>query len=215
MMTLGMVETGTGVLSTSDRDRILEAMAECCAEAGYAETSVEAVLERADVDAASFEAHFAGKEDCALAALNRTVSETLTRISMAGSPVGDPLARRTQETKAMLELAAAQPGFCRLTLIEARQGGTPRMHGSYESAARVLALMMERIGEVGPNNGYIARATLGGIEALLRRELAAGRARQLPQLLSDIVYAALVPFVGQGEALRQAKQAARMAVEEG
>jgi AcrR family transcriptional regulator len=215
MAALGVIDTGIDVLSVSDRDRILEAMAECCAEAGYRETTVAAVVERAGLEPESFEAHFADKEDCALAALNKTVSEALARISMTAPFPADPLERRMRETKAMLELAAAQPEFCRLTLIEARQGGSARMHGSYESAARVLALMMERIVTVAPKNGYVARATLGGIEAVLRRELAAGRARRLPQLLSDIVYAALVPFVGQGEALRQAKQAAKVVAKEG
>jgi AcrR family transcriptional regulator len=214
-VTLGVGIADIDVLAVSDRDRILEAMAACCAESGYAETSVEAVLERAGVSAENFAAHFSGKEDCALAALNKTVSETLARISMAHSRAGDVVERRKFEVRAILELLAAQPGFAWLAYVEARQGGTPRMHGAYESAARVLALMMERAGGKTEKHAIAARAALGGAEAVVRRELAAGRSAQLPRLLGDFVYAALVPFVGQGEALRQAKQAARVAAEEG
>lgn len=212
---MGVASTGIDVLSVSDRDRILEAMAACCAEAGYAETTVEAVLRRADVSPDSFEAHFADKEDCALAALNKIVSETLARISMAQPRSSDLIERRKFEAKAILELMAAQPSFARLVYIEARQGGTARMHDSYESAARVLALMMQRVGRAAEKHGLAARAALGGAEAVVRRELAAGGAAQLPALLPDFVYAALVPFVGQREALRQAKEAARVAAEEG
>lgn len=212
---MGVVSTGTDVFAVSDRDRILQAMADCCAEAGYGKTTVEAVLERAAVESTTFESHFAGKEDCALAALNKVVSETLARVSMTNSAAGGPVDLRMFQVKAILELLAARPSFARLALIEARQGGTVKMHDSYESAARVLALMMERVGEVAEGRGPLARSALGAAEALVRRELAAGRASRLPQLLPDLVYVALVPFVGQGEALRQAKMAATVAAEEG
>lgn len=208
-----MLTTGSDLLTASDRDRILQAMADCCTETGYAETTVEAVLERAGVEPESFESHFAGKEDCALAALNKIVSETLARISMAGPEVAGTVERRKYEGIAILELMAARPSFAKLGFVDARQGGTLRMRDAYESAARVLSLMMERLDDGGVS-ATTARAALGGAEAVIRRELAAGRAGRLPQLLPDFVYAALVPFVGQGEALRQAKLAARVAAEE-
>lgn len=214
MHDLGMTTTGSDVLAVSDRERILQAMADCCAESGYAGTTVEAVLERAGVEPASFESHFAGKEDCALAALNKIVSETLARISMTTSDAPSAVERRKYEGGAILELMAARPSFARLGFIESRQGGTGRMHGAYESGARVLALMVERLGD-GGGSAMTARAALGGAEAVIRRELAAGRAAGLPQLLPDFVYAVLVPFVGQGEALRQAKLAEKVAAEEG
>ena len=210
-----MVSTDTDVFAISDRDLILQAMADCCAEAGYAGTTVEAVLERAGVGAESFKSHFADKEDCALAALNKIVSETLARISMTHSTAPGVVDRRKFEVKAILELVATQPSFAWLGYVEARQGGTRRMHDSYESAARVLALMMERAGGMVETRRTGARAALGGAEAILRKELAAERAQRLPQLLPDFVYAALVPFVGQREALRQARLAAGMAAEEG
>lgn len=209
-----MLTTGSDVLATSDRDRILQAMADCCAEVGYAETTVETVLERADVELASFVSNFAGKEDCALAALNKLVSEALAHMSMAHSEDRGAIGRRKFEGQAFLDLIATRPAFATLGFIDSRQGGTPRMHDSYESAARVLALMMERLGRASAGPSTTARAALGSIEAVIRRELAAGRATRLPQLLPDFVYAVLVPFVGQGEALRQAKLAARVAAEE-
>jgi AcrR family transcriptional regulator len=209
-----MLTTGSDLLTASDRDRILQAMADCCAEIGYAETTVEAVLERAGVEPESFESHFAGKEDCALAALNKIVSETLARISMAGPDVGAAVERRKYEGLAILELMAARPSFARLGFFDARQGGTARMRDAYESAARVLALMVERLDDDG-GSATRARAALGGAEAVIRRELGAGRPGRLPQLLPDFVYAVLVPFVGQGEALRQAKLAAKVVAEEG
>ena len=207
--------TSTGILSTPDRDRILEAMAVCCAELGYLETTIEVVIERAGVDRGSFDSHFSGKEDCALAALNGIISETLTTVSMAADGSSE-LERRTSQIKAVLELMQARPAFARLGFLQARQGASRRAHDGYESAARVLALMMERAQGAGlrPPAGA-ARAALGGGEAVIRRELVAGRDQQLQRLLPDFVYAALVPFVGQREALRQSRVAAELVAEEG
>jgi len=210
------VATGIEVLSVSDRDRILQAMADCCVDRGYEATTVETVLERAGVERDRFDSLFAGKEECALAALNKVVSETLARVSMLDSRLPADPARQTHEIDAILALIAARPSFIRLACVDARQCGTVRMREAYESAGHVLALMMERAAQGGRGSSFAttARGALGGAEALIRRELTFGDVGNVPRLLPNFVYAALVPFVGQREALRQAKLAARMAAEE-
>jgi len=205
---------GSDVLSANERDLILQAMAECCAERGYLETELEAVIERAGVERKSFESHFTGKEDCALAALNSIVSETLAEVSTARH-VESEAERRVFQIKAILELMRARGAFARLIFIAARQGASERMADGYRSAAHVLALMMERAQGTGPVPPPKAgRAALGGAEALVRRELVAGKDRDLTRLLPDFVYAALVPFAGQREALRQSKLARQVIAEE-
>jgi AcrR family transcriptional regulator len=212
---MGVVSMDSGLLVVSDRERILQAMAECCAEGGYAETTVEAVLDRAGVALESFRQLFAGKEDCALAALNKIISEALAQIAMANEQAIDVVQKRKSEVTAVLELLSARPSFAHLAYIDARQGGTAQMHEAYEAAIRVLALMMERSIATTGAPSTAARAALGGAEAVLRKEIAAGRTQQLPALLGDFVYAALVPFVGQEEALRQSRLAVESAAEKG
>lgn len=213
---LGMVATGNELLAVSDRDRVLRAMADCCAERGYRETTVTDVVERAGVDADEFYALFPGKEDCAIAAINRLVSETVSRVSIAEPRgVGASPEQRRAEMQAIVELIRALPNFARLVLIDARQAGTPRMTEAYRSATNVLALMMERAMSGSGKNGAAARAALGAAEALVRRELVAGRAADLPQLRPQFLYASLVPFVGQEEALRQARLGSGRTGEEG
>lgn len=212
---MGATAIGTDILSPTDRDRILQAMADCCAERGYAETSVEMVVERAAVERVDFDSYFSDKEDCALAALNKIVSETLATVSTVPSR-GSELEQRAAQIAAIAELMSTRPAFARLGYIEARQGAPLRLRDSYESAGRVLALMMERSQGAGIRPpAWAARAALGGAEALVRREIAAGRTGELKRYLPDFVYAALVPFVGQEEALRQAKAAKGLAAEEG
>jgi TetR/AcrR family transcriptional regulator len=189
-------------------------MAECCAERGYAETTIDDVLERARLGRESFDSHFVDKEDCGLAALNRIVAETLAAISTVDAQGSEP-ARRLRQVRTILELMSAQPAFARLGYIEARHAATRRLHDGYESAAHVLMLMMERGQEAGAQPpATAARGALGGAEAVVRRELCAGTPPRLSRFLPDFIYAALVPFAGQREALRQANLAMKLIAEE-
>ncbi len=211
---MGATAISTGVLSANERDRLLAAMADCCAAEGYEETTIAAVIDRAGLPRESFAAHFESKEDCALAALNKIVSETLAVVATTAGKGTEP-ERRVAQIRAILELMSARAGFARLGYIEARLGGTERMYDTYESAVHVLALMMEQLeGAVPQPPVRAARAALGGAEAVVRRELAAGNPGALPALLPDFVYAALVPFVGQREALRQSTLARKLLAEE-
>lgn len=209
----GVKDPEFDVLAPNDRDRILQAMTECCAEHGYRETTIEQVVDRAGTPRETFDLLFADKEDCAVTALNRIASEALTAVSMAGSRDASAIEQALVGLSAILELMATHPSYAGLGYIEARQGGTRRMHDTYESSAHVLAVMMERARDFNPSGtpppAGTTRASLGGAEAVMRREIAAGRFERLPKLLPDFAYGALVPFVGQEEALRISRLAPR------
>jgi hypothetical protein len=51
----------------------------------------------------------------------------------------------------------------------------------------------------------MARGLIEGGAFLIREQILAGRARALEAVLPDITYAALVPYLGQDEALRTAR----------
>jgi AcrR family transcriptional regulator len=214
----GRPPSSAGLPSPSDRDRILQAMTECCAEYGYGETTVEEVVARAGVRREAFDAAFADKEDCALAALNWITSELLASVSALvlgpGAGPGSEFEGGIAGLAAILELMASRPSYAGIAYIQARQGGTARMHGTYESGVRVLTAMMDRargfVPETPASPASATRAALGGAEAVVRREIAAGRIERLPALLPAFVYGALVPLVGQEEALRQSRQAAKL-----
>jgi AcrR family transcriptional regulator len=199
------IDAAARVLSPTDRDRILHAMIECCAERGFEGTRVEDVLARADVRRETFDALFSGREDCAVAALQKISSEAMT--SSSAAQIMEPgLLGGLLEVKALVELMAARPGYAYFSYVEARQGGTSRMNEIYESSARVLCAMIERArgpDSAGAEMPGAVRAALGGAEAVVRREIATGRAARLPRLIPDLLYSVLVPVLGRSEALRQ------------
>jgi AcrR family transcriptional regulator len=201
--------THTGILSPSERERILRAMAELCAAQGYLETSTEQVVARSGVTPEAFEEMFGDKEACAAAAIDAILAEVMTTVSSNYSP---DIAERDSYLLgilAILELLAAQPSFAHVSFICARQMGPQKLGEGLEAGARMLSAMLERLAndagaEAPPARA--ARAGLGGAEAVVRRELAANRADALPRLLPDFVYAATVAFLGQQEALRLARR---------
>jgi AcrR family transcriptional regulator len=54
--------------ASPERERIVEALIEIAAERGYAETTIEMIIERAELDRPAFDRHFRGKYDCFLSA---------------------------------------------------------------------------------------------------------------------------------------------------
>ncbi|HEX6229344.1 MAG TPA: hypothetical protein VFZ41_07765 [Solirubrobacterales bacterium] len=182
-------------------------MASLCAERGYAETTREQVIERSGISPEFFDELFAKKENCGAAAIDAILAEVMTTFAAGYSADLPGRDGALLGIRAILELLAARPAFASLTFICARQMAPPRLKEGLETGARMLAAMLERLGEDAggsPLSPRAARAALGGVEAVVRREIMAGRAAELPRLLPDFVYAATVPTLGQEEALQLA-----------
>jgi len=194
-----------------ERDRLVEAMAVSCAGRGYLETSIEDVCADAGIPRAAFERHFDGKEECALAAVEEILGAALAAVAGAYSPDTSEWESALQALRALLELFASRPALASLAFIDSRQMMPARALERYKSGFAILTAMLDRLREDSDDGGLApaigARAAIGGGEALVRREIAAGRADQLPRILPDLVYAATAPFLGQEEALRLARRA--------
>ncbi len=195
----------------TERERLLQAFTELCAERGYEETSVEQICERAQAGREAFADAFAGSvERCAIAAEDAILSEVVATVARSYSADRSEWENVIYGVKAILELMAANPSFAHLGYIGARQMAPPAVRKPYENGHQMLEAMLERgqaysAGAIAPAKA--ALGALGGAEAIIRREVAGGRAAGLPQLLPDFVYSATVPFLGQEEALRLARRA--------
>ncbi len=111
----------SGILAESERERILRAMAELCAESGYEATSVAAIVERAGSSERAFSKLFEGPEECMVAALSAITAQTLAEVSATYSVDLSEWESGMLGIKAILELMAAHPSFAYLGYIGARQ----------------------------------------------------------------------------------------------
>jgi AcrR family transcriptional regulator len=199
-----------GFLSDSDRDRLIEAAAGLCPERGYSEIDEDAIAERAGVTAAVFERHFGGREECLTAAENAILLEVVAAVSRSYSADRSEWENVIHGVREILELMAANPEFAYLGYVFSRQMMPGRMRDINETGHRMLEAMLQRGWDYSDSPHQPACAALGilgGAQAIVRRELVAGRAERLPLLLPDFVYIATVPFLGQVEALRLARKA--------
>jgi AcrR family transcriptional regulator len=185
----------------------LEAVADCCAERGYAASTVEQIVGRAGISRRQFEALFRDKEDAYIAMSNMVLGELLTAATGAYSP-DKPLVQVVRDAAwAILQLMSSRPTLAKVAFLDYRTA-TPKALGLYQSGVRVLVSLLDQVRSDSmqevPLPSSAARGAIGGAEALLRREVAAGRAERLPRILPGIVYSCLVPLLGREEAMRQA-----------
>ncbi len=196
----------------SQRERILNAMAASCAKKGYGATTIADVCEPAGVSRATFYELFKDKEDCFHAAMELALAEAMGRIVAVYSP-DKPWATMVRDAAAtFLDLLATRPGFARMALVEAPSSGE-RAFELYASGKRVLQSLLER-GRDDPIEeqaipSSAGRAALSAAESLIVGQILAGNTERLSELLPDVVYITMVPYLGQEEALRQSREAER------
>lgn len=202
------MDVKSDIFSPSERNLVLQATADLCAEQGYEATTIEQVVSRSGVSPEAFAQMFGDDlEECLLAAVSAIVGEVMSAVAFSYSPDRPERDSGLLGIKALLELMAANPSFARLGYIVSRQMATPQLYEAYQSAANLLTVMLDRLRDQSPDlqpPRHLARTALGGPEAVVRAEIMGGRIEQLPRLLPDLAYAATVGFLGQEEALRLA-----------
>jgi AcrR family transcriptional regulator len=199
------------MMDSERRDDLLRAMLDELALAGYEEASVERARAAAGVSAAEFEAEFDDKDECLFAAYDRLTDEVVARASLecAGSAPWPERIRVGLE--ALLDELAAQPLMAR-ALTRSFPGIRPAAYQRYvELLGRFVPFMREgreysEVEEELP--GEVELLAVGAAEAIIFGEVDAGRAERLPQMLPEILFSVLVPFMGPDRAADEMRSAA-------
>lgn len=201
------------------RARLVEAMARSCAKRGYVDTSLTRLLEATGASRAEFDRLFGSKEACAVAAMDEILAEGIAAVGSSFSGDTSEAESTLRALLALLQLFVAKPHMGSLAMTDSRQRLPRAAFERYASGFVILIAMLDRLRADGAEGSQAppsaARAALGGAEAVIRREIALGRTAALPLLLPDLIYSAVVPFLGQREALRIVRQARSMLVDTG
>jgi AcrR family transcriptional regulator len=188
-------------------------MAQACTAEGYGAATVASVTTRAGVSRKTFYEQFTDKEECFLAAYDAILGRFLRAVIGAYEPrdVGWP-ERVRAAVATLLASFAAEPAFAWMCMVDVLTAG-PRAVARYESAIRLIASLLDegRTEAPAPDEvpAHTATTVVTGGAVLIRDRILAGRTEQLPEILPDIVYAALVPYLGQEQALHHAMAAER------
>ena len=194
--------------AVSERERMMLATAELWSEVGYEGLSVEGICERAEIAVETFTAEFGEVRGAARATLEATFAAVVGLVAEKyGSDRSEPESCALGIV-AILEFMAANPAYAYVIYIGRRQRVPAELRELSKNAQRFIVAMLDRLRESSASYGQPPMAgagALGGPEAVIRREILAGRTELLGTLAADVVYGALVPFVGQTEALRLAR----------
>ncbi len=204
-----------GIARYSDpRRRIFDAMIETVAQRGYDRTTIESVTSAAQVPAPVFDEHFENKRDCFLCSLEKLFGR-IEQVLLARLRWPAPWPERIQQgLRALLVELAEHPDSARVALVECLSAGE-------ESVARLRAALAQLAAVLDEGRAYaaehreetgiaylppriISTAIVGGIATIVHRQVLEGRTAELPLLLGELLYFALLPYLGHDGALHAA-----------
>ena len=190
------------LVERSQRERLLAAVVKVTVAKGYESTTVGDILGEAGVGRESFYELFDDKLDCMLAAHKLLVDDLEERVRdtyLTEEPWSERMRRALSVT---LDWFAADADAARFTLVELSTVG-PAFRPIFQAEfARAVALLEDGMGDDAPKPELAQANSLavGTILARIYEEIVLGRAAKLPNLLSDLTYELLVPFIGEEQA---------------
>jgi AcrR family transcriptional regulator len=200
------------VIARSQRERLLEATIRVVAEKGYAATTVADLTREAGISRTTFYEMFDDKEGCFLAAYDGIVDGLVRRVAVAYESEGEWPQRARAGLAALLEALAEEPEVARLALVDVGSAG-PAAQRRFRAAMQRLTPFFDEGRDFSPSGRSLpantSRMAIGAVAGLIADELTEERAEDLPKLLSDVLFATLVPYIGPNAAAREVGEKSR------
>jgi AcrR family transcriptional regulator len=200
------------VVSRSQRERLLEAAIRVAATKGYAAMTIGDLTKEAGISRTTFYELFEDKEGCFLAAYDSSTDALVHQVVAAYETEQRWPQRARAGLSAFLEALAREPELARLALVDIGSAG-PTAQRRFRAAVQRLTPLFEEGRDFAPGGRSLpantSRMAIGGVTGLIADELIEERARQLPELLSDVLFATLVPYIGPDAATREVRELSR------
>jgi len=190
-------------VARNQRGRLVAGTIAVVAERGFRRATVSQISAAAGVSRRTFYTYFSSKEDCFLATYATIVRHMREAADKAAAGAEDWPAAVAAKLGAALEVLAANPDLARFCLIAPQRAGSEiadRHREAMEATADYLCEGMPPAEERAPS-GAVAASLVGGMVALVVRQVEAGKGDSLPELLPDLLEFFLAPFLGHERAL--------------
>ena len=192
-------------VAQNQRERLLSAMIDAVAESGYAETTVADVLEWSGISRKTFYDMFASKEECFLEAYDGLIEGLSTRIGAAYATEAKWPERVRASLRELLDALSERPAAARVGLVEVLAAG-PRALERYDQALRRFVPLLEDGRTESPYGSQlppnISEAVVGGVAQVLYLRVLTGDVEGVTDALDELLYFALVPYLGHARATR-------------
>ncbi|MCW2495791.1 TetR/AcrR family transcriptional regulator [Jatrophihabitans sp.] len=170
------------VVVSSQRARMLRAMAEAMYELGYVRTPVAEIIKRAGVSRETFYQQFSSKQDCFLASLNTTISQLADTMAPGLSAPGTPLERLDALIGRFLASVAGDPVMARMFLVESYAAGPEVAARRAVLQGRFINALADFVGAVTPEARFACEAFIASIIAMVTSRVATGDLDAVPAL---------------------------------
>ena len=193
------------------RRRIVDAVALISATQGYAALTVPHIASTAGVSHKTFYEHFASKNQAFSAAFEIAGQRTLSAAANAYTAESDWPQAVHAALRSLARYLSNDPSFTRMALVEVLAAG-PDALTQRDQILQSFSLLLkpgQQYSVTGLMVPAIApEAISGGILEVLYFYISNDRAVDLPQLVPQLTYIALAPFIGTEQAARVATEPA-------
>ncbi len=195
----------------SQRSRLLGAAIRIAGSEGYAGMTVSAVIAKAGVSRKTFYEFFSDREDIFLAAFDLVVAQAIEGCREAYEGDGTWPERLRRVLESGLEALAAHPNEAAMGFVEVLAAG-PRALQRRDAAMREFMQFLSPGYEAAAGGGdpapippLMPEAIVGAIFEIVYARVLQQRTAELPELLEQLMYCALAPFLGPAAAAEQAR----------
>jgi AcrR family transcriptional regulator len=198
---------------SNQRERIMAAVVEVCATAGYVSMSVEDIVVASGVSRRTFYDNFQGKEEVFLAALDQACARLIGTVDAAYDPEDGLVDRSRKSVRALLDFMAAEPASANICIVEVLAAG-PAAIERRKALLQAFAAMLDaaaaaELPKAKRPSPLVAETLVGGIYDVVHTRVQAGRYAELPTLLPELVFSLLLPYAGAEVAHEVLKQERR------
>ena len=183
----------------SQRERILDAIANLSAAKGYAALTVEDIAQAAAISLNALYEHFEGKEDAFLVAYEVGHSKGLAIVERAYDAAPDWRSGVRAAIVALFDFLASEPAFAQMALVDAliaTPNTAERSNRGVTLYAQMLIPGLDEAPEQSKPAAVTIEAITGGIFELCFSYALQGRIAELSELVPRTTYFALAPFIG-------------------
>jgi AcrR family transcriptional regulator len=193
-------------VTQNQRGRLTAGMIAAVVEHGYHEATISQIAAAAGVSRRTFYGYFSSKQECFFDVFGQIDAHLAAAMGAAAAPDSAWPERVRAQLLALLEVFAANPDLARFCLIASPNAGGEFATRYRELLERLLAILNEgRPPDVRQPSAAVQVGLMGGIAALIVRQVKAGEGERLTELLPDLLELVLAPYLGREEALRIAR----------
>ena len=187
----------------SQRERILDAVANLTAANGYAALTVEGIAAEAAISLQAFYEHFPSKEDAFLVAYEVGHGKGLALVERAFDSESDWRLGVRAGIRALFDFLASEPAFAHMALVDVLAASdltTERATKGVTSYAQMLAPGLDEAPRQQRPPDVTVEAIAGGLFELCLHHALQRRMYELPLMVPRATYFALAPFIGASAA---------------